>query len=139
MATQADLTLTMTRAHRRDVLQCDPQALAPTFTLREAADLLERIDGGAAGGATLPELVKALAAARSDRHAGEDDDVRDPIGQPLEVHDEVGTAIVDTLLPVLRRIAGLRPCDLRDPRVPRETPHRRSRRVAWILTLRERL
>jgi protein-tyrosine-phosphatase len=37
MATDADLTLTMTRAHRRDVLHRDPGALARTFTLGEAA------------------------------------------------------------------------------------------------------
>lgn len=113
MATEADLTLTMTRAHRREVLQRDPRALTRTFTLREAADLLNRLDGGAVGGATLPErareLVRSLAAARSQRHSGEDDDVRDPIGQPLEMHDQVGTVIVENLLPLLRRITDLRP------------------------------
>jgi protein-tyrosine-phosphatase len=112
MATDADLTLTMTRAHRRDVLQRDPRALARTFTLREAADLVSRLRDAPLEGATLQErarkLVQLMAAARSERHAGENDDVRDPIGQPLEVHDEVGAVIVETLLPVLRRIADQR-------------------------------
>ena len=112
MASEADLTLTMTRAHRRDVLQRDPRVLARTFTLREAADLIGRLDDASIDGATLPErarkLVQLMAAARSERHGGENDDVRDPIGQPLEVHDEVGTVIVETLLPVLRRIADQR-------------------------------
>jgi protein-tyrosine phosphatase len=115
MAADADLTLTMTRAHRDHVLRLSPRALARTFTLREAADLLSRIDGGPTEGATLPDrarnLVAALAAARSERRAGPDDDVRDPIGQPIEVHDEVGTVIAEALLPLLRRIA-----DLRSPR-----------------------
>jgi protein-tyrosine-phosphatase len=112
MATETDLTLTMTRGHRDVVLSRAPRALARTFTLREAADLLARVGDAPLDGASLPErarkLVQLMAAARSERHADEDDDVRDPIGQPLEVHDEVGTVIVETLLPVLRRIADQR-------------------------------
>jgi hypothetical protein len=52
-----------------------------------------------------------MAAARSERHAGEDDDVRDPIGQPPGVHAEVGAVIVEILLPVLVRIAVYVPPD----------------------------
>jgi protein-tyrosine-phosphatase len=113
MATAADLTLTMTRAHRHDVLQRDPRALARTFTLREAAALLGQLGDAPVAGVMFVErarnLVKLMAAARSERHAGANDDVRDPIGQPIEVHDAVGTAIVETLVPVLRRIADLHP------------------------------
>ena len=109
----ADLILTMTRDHRRAALECDPRALARTFTLREAADLLDRLGDTPVEGVTLAQrarsLVKAMAAARAQRHAGVDDDVRDPIGQPLEVHQEVGDSIVGALLPVLRRIAELEP------------------------------
>ena len=36
-----------------------------------------------------------------------DDDVWDPINQPLEAHEEAGEMIASTLLPVLRRIADL--------------------------------
>jgi len=109
----ADLTLTMTRGHRRDVLALAPRAMARTFTLREAAALLELVpDGARVDGDTLPDrarsLVAALASARSRRQGAGDDDVRDPIGQPLEVHEEVGEMIVEALLPVLRRIAELR-------------------------------
>jgi protein-tyrosine phosphatase len=114
MVTSADLVLTMTRDHRAEVLRRDPRALARTFTLREAADLLDRMGGAPAGDGTLAEraeqLVQGMAAARSGRQGGTDDDVRDPIGQPIEVHDEVGAVIVDSLLPLLRRIA--------DPRGP---------------------
>jgi protein-tyrosine phosphatase len=109
----ADLTLTMTRSHRRDVLEAAPRALSRIFTLREAAALLGLVDEDVATcGDTLPDrarsLVAALASARSRRPGGEDDDVRDPIGQPLEVHAEVGEMIADALLPLLRRIAELR-------------------------------
>src|SRR3954467_7687254 len=44
VAAEAGLVLTMTRAHRREVLRLAPRGLARTFTLREAADLL-RIAG----------------------------------------------------------------------------------------------
>jgi protein-tyrosine-phosphatase len=109
---QADLVLAMTRAHRRDVLALAPRALARTFTLREAAALLEvlgddiRLDGdGFVGRAR--SLVKALAEARRLRVDGGDDDVPDPINRSMEAHEAAGELIVASLLPVLRRIAAL--------------------------------
>jgi protein-tyrosine-phosphatase len=107
---QADLTLTMTRAHRSDVLALAPRALARTFTLREAADLLGLVgedenlpgDGPTDRGR---RLVQEMAAARSRRHGGANDDIRDPIGRPVEVHGEAGGAIADTLIPILDRLA----------------------------------
>src|SRR3954471_20606899 len=65
MAADADLVLTMTRSHRRDVLHHAPRALSRTFTLREAADLVAQQGDGPAGD-DFPErargLVKAMAA-----------------------------------------------------------------------------
>src|SRR3954447_22518217 len=89
--TEADLTLTMTREHRRAVLALAPRALARTFTLREAAALLGLVDESVDPPGENPaerarSLVQEMAAARPRRTGGEDDDIRDPIGQPLEVH-----------------------------------------------------
>jgi protein-tyrosine-phosphatase len=112
MAAEAGLILTMTRGHRHQVLERTPRALQRTFTLREAADLVQFLDeeGAAAGGPDDPAgLVSRMAAARSRRHSSRDDDIRDPIGQPIAVHEEVGEAIAAALLPVLRRLADLRP------------------------------
>ena len=111
MAEQVGLTLAMTRAHRRDVLQRAPRSLTRTFTLREA-DLLRVLGEDIAfPGGDLADraraLVQGMAAARSRTHSSEDDDVRDPIGQPLEVHQKVGEAIAEALEPVLARIAAL--------------------------------
>src|SRR4051812_6420015 len=85
---EADLTLTMTRNHRGDVLALDPRAMARTFTLLEAAALLDLVDdvGDSDGEEAVNRargLVRKLATARSHRHSGAADDVRDPIGLPL--------------------------------------------------------
>lgn len=111
-AVQADLILTMTRTHRRDVLHLHPRGLARTFTVREAAALLELLGPDAASdGENLRErgrtLVKALADARSRRTGDDGDDVPDPIGRPAEAHGEVGELIVASLLPILARLAAL--------------------------------
>jgi protein-tyrosine phosphatase len=111
LAASADLTLTMTRGHRRDVLGRAPRAMSRTFTLREAAGLLEllgedlSLDGAPAERARA--LVQRMAGARSLRPSGREDDVIDPIGQSAEVHASVGAAVADALLPVLDRFAGV--------------------------------
>jgi protein-tyrosine phosphatase len=110
---EADLILTMTRAHRRDVLHVAPRALSRTFTLREAADLLRLLgEDHQPPGDDFRErasgLVRALAEARSMRAAdGAADDVPDPVGRPIEVHGEAGELIVEALLPILARLAAL--------------------------------
>ncbi|MGY1844781.1 arsenate reductase/protein-tyrosine-phosphatase family protein [Modestobacter sp. SYSU DS0875] len=113
MAVEADLVLTLTRAHRRAALQLAPRALARTFTLREAADLVDLLDPdtefpGETHAQRCRALVAALAAARSRRASSDRDDIADPIGQPLEVHQQVGEEISDALLRLLPRIVALR-------------------------------
>jgi protein-tyrosine-phosphatase len=115
---EADLTLTMTRRHRHEVLRLAPRALARTYTLREAHHLLGLLDEDwRPHGDRLYDragsLVKALAAARSrrsmdgvDKDDG-DDDVPDPISGPLEAHVEAGNLVAAALLPVLDRIVAL--------------------------------
>ncbi len=112
MAIDADLALTMTRAHRREVLRLAPRALSRTFTLREAADLVRLIGVDVdLPGEGLAEraraLVREMHAARPRRPGTEDDDVLDPIGLPPEVHQEVGEAIAGALIPLLGRITSL--------------------------------
>jgi len=110
MAIDADLALTMTRAHRREVLKVAPRALSRTFTLREAADLLQVVGedvhlSGENPAERARALVRAMGAARPRRQSGsEDDDIPDPIGQAVEVHQEVGEAVAEALVVVLNRI-----------------------------------
>ena len=107
----ADLVLAMTRGHRRDVLTLAPRALARTFTLREAADLMRILGDVELPGGTLLErgraLVKEMAIARSRRQSGRGDDVADPINRPVEAHQEAGDAIAEALIPLLDRLASL--------------------------------
>jgi protein-tyrosine phosphatase len=115
-AVEADLTLTMTSAHRRDVLALAPRALARTFTLREAAALLELVGDAPIPGTGFGEraraLVAALAQARSRRSADPAaDDVLDPINRPVEVHQEAGELIAASLLPILGRLVNLHDAD----------------------------
>ncbi|WP_448614614.1 arsenate reductase/protein-tyrosine-phosphatase family protein [Modestobacter sp. URMC 112] len=109
MAIDADLTLTLTRAHRRAVLSAAPRALSRTFTLREAADLVGLVDrDGPLPGKTSADrcraLVKQLSGVRARRTSGSADDVPDPIGQPLDVHQHVGELIAKSLIPILDRL-----------------------------------
>lgn len=119
LVADADLVLTMTRAHRAEVLRHAPRALSRTFTLREAAELAALVDGdepqggdASRDGADLPAraraLVQRMAAARSRRRTDQDDDVPDPIGRPLEAHQQAGELIVEAMLPLLERLAALR-------------------------------
>jgi protein-tyrosine-phosphatase len=106
---KADLVLTMTREHRRRTLGIAPRALAKTFTLREAADLIrglgDVVDADAEGPAARARvLVARMATARSHRQSGESDDVSDPIGRSIEIHQEVGEAIAEVLVPLLDRL-----------------------------------
>jgi protein-tyrosine-phosphatase len=110
-AADADLILAMTRGHRREVLQLAPRALARTFTLREAAGLLDLLGDVETDGDDLPsrarDLVREMATARSRHTSSGDDDVPDPISLPLEAHQDAGDLIAAALLPLLERLVEL--------------------------------
>src|SRR4051812_48003489 len=71
MAEEADLVLTMSRRQRREVLEKDPRGLRRTFTLLEAADLLDHADLRGLRLMPLPERTRELGvrldAARRNR------------------------------------------------------------------------
>ena len=92
IASDADLVLTMTRAHRDTVLELAPRQLHRTFTLSEAAQLATECNA---------RNVADLAALRPYLAAHELSDIPDPIGQSAEVFAMVGSQIADLLAPVL--------------------------------------
>lgn len=88
---EADLVLTLTAAHRAQVLEHEPVALRRTLTLGELARLAHAVQPGAVTGATDAERLRSLvSAAQARRHlfAGThpDDDVVDPFRQVDEVY-----------------------------------------------------
>ncbi|MGE2736461.1 low molecular weight phosphatase family protein [Mycolicibacterium vaccae] len=102
VAAEADLIITMTRAHRESVLELAPRKLNRTFTLAEAATLVERWPV-----CTLDDLQGVRAQLRTD----EAPDIPDPIGRSAEVFAAVGGQIAHHLPPILEvchrsRVAG---------------------------------
>jgi protein-tyrosine phosphatase len=92
IASDADLVLTMTKAHRDIVLELAPRRLHMVFTLSEAARLASECDA---------QAVADLAALRPQLAAHEMSDVPDPIGRSAETFAMVGSQIADLLLPIL--------------------------------------
>lgn len=92
IAANADLVLSMTTAHRDDVLKLAPHQLHRTFTLREVARLIS--EGNA-------RSVADLAALRPQFPASGSDDIPDPIGRDEAFFAMVGADIADLVGPVL--------------------------------------
>lgn len=98
IASEADLVLTMTRAHRDYVLELAPRQLHRTFTLSGAARLVSEFNA---------RSIKALAELRPHLAASESLDIPDPIGQSSEVHAGVGSRIASLLPPILELCQGI--------------------------------
>jgi protein-tyrosine phosphatase len=92
IASDADLVLTMTKAHRDTVLELAPRMLRRTFTLVEAARLV--LEGAAQ---SVPELAERRGLVAADQIS----DIPDPVGQSAEVFREVGSEIAALLPAVL--------------------------------------
>jgi protein-tyrosine phosphatase len=92
IAGEADLILTMTREHRHAVLEMAPRQLRRTFTLKEAAAIVNQ-----AG----VQQIDGLAASRAQVPANDLLDIADPIGQSAEFFADVGEQIVELLPDVL--------------------------------------
>jgi protein-tyrosine phosphatase len=92
IAADADLVLTMTRAHRDAVLEVAPNRLRRTFTLSEGARLVSECNA---------QSIAELSAFRSHLHADETFDIDDPIGQGAEYFLMIGSRIATLLPPLL--------------------------------------
>jgi len=92
IANDADLIVTMTRAHRDAVLEVAPRLLNRTFTLGEIARLATAHNA---------VTVKDLARERARLSPDEALDVADPIGHSLEFHARIGAQISAMLTPAL--------------------------------------
>lgn len=83
----ADLVLAATRDHRGAIAQLVPAALSRLFTIQQFGYLAAAAEPGSvtdpvAGGSDL--LVRARAARSQVAGRGADDDLADPVGQPVD-------------------------------------------------------
>jgi protein-tyrosine phosphatase len=92
IASDADLVLTMTTAHRDTVLELVPHQLHKTFKLTEAAHLASEYHA---------QNVAELAALRPHLATHSLPDIPDPIGQSKEFYAMVGSQIANLLPPIL--------------------------------------
>jgi protein-tyrosine phosphatase len=100
----ADLVLGMTRAHAREIIVIQPAAVRRTFTFKE---LVRRAEASPRVGERFGDWLSRLASERdADELLGSspDDDVADPIGQPLSVFRRTLTEL-DDLADRLVRVA----------------------------------
>ena len=93
----ADLVLTMTAQHREEVADLDPSARTRTFTLKELVRLLEDVRTRAPDGGH-DSLTSRIRAADARRAGGpgsmpDDQDIADPIGQPIDTYRAVAWEI----------------------------------------------
>ena len=106
----ADLILTATADHRRQVLGLEPRALRRTFTLRELARLVADVPAEALPPGTAVERLRALVDRAVDRraiypppHRGADD-IDDPFDQHLDIYRntvrEIHAAVATILRPL---------------------------------------
>lgn len=96
-ASEADLIVTMTAAHRNAVLELAPHKLHRTFNLSEAAVLVSEYGAGS---------VSELADLRSQLSVQETVDIMDPIGQGRSFFAEIGAQISELLPPILELCRG---------------------------------
>lgn len=89
---EADLILTMTRAHRDKTLELAPTMMNRTFTLAEARGIVQNAE---------VRCVAEFASQRPFLSGRALSDIEDPIGQQPHVFEEVGRRIAELLWPVL--------------------------------------
>lgn len=92
LAAEADLIITMTRAHRDSVLELAPRQLKRTFTMSEAARLVSQH-----GARDVDDLV----VLRPQLSPNDRTDIADPIGRDREVFTTVGARIAELLPPII--------------------------------------
>jgi protein-tyrosine phosphatase len=90
MVERADLILCMSADHRASILRAWPGVSGKTFTLTELVRLLE---ASPAGGPMADRIAVAASARNGSRHV--DEDVRDPLGDPIDGYRQVADELHD--------------------------------------------
>jgi protein-tyrosine phosphatase len=90
MLEDADLIVCMAAEHRESIVGAMPDLETKTFTIKELVRLLERSPAGG----PLKARVAAAAAARNGS-SPKAEDVRDPLGDPIDGYREVADELYD--------------------------------------------
>jgi protein-tyrosine phosphatase len=90
MIEEADLILCMAADHRASILRVRPDVRDKTFTLKELVRLLE----AAPTGGPIEDRIAVAAAARNGSR-GHGEDVRDPLGDPIDGYRQVADELHD--------------------------------------------
>lgn len=90
MVEDADLVVCMAAEHRDAIVRAWPDHADKTFTIKELVRLLE----GSPAAGPIPARVAAAAAARNGSAAASED-VRDPLGQPIDAYREIADELQD--------------------------------------------
>jgi protein-tyrosine phosphatase len=108
LAGAADLVVAMAREHVREVVATCPPAWTRTFTLKEIVRRGEQL-GPRKAGQALAEYLDVLHQGRRPADllgASPDDDVDDPIGDPLSAYERTATELEDLTARLARLLAG---------------------------------
>ncbi len=104
----ADLVLGMTRAHVEFVTTRCPDAADKTFMVRELARLGRAIGPRADGEPVGAWLARVAALREPDRPVGHpQDEVDDPVGQPLDVYRRTAAILDASLGAIADLLAGI--------------------------------
>jgi len=90
MLEDADLIVCMAAEHRDAIVIAMPDLETKTFTIKELVRLLEK----SSPGGSLEARVAAAAAARNGSSPSAED-VRDPLGEPIDTYREVADELYD--------------------------------------------
>ncbi|HWL90270.1 MAG TPA: hypothetical protein VNP90_02795, partial [Actinomycetota bacterium] len=90
MLDDADLIVCMAANHRDAIVATRPDLEAKTFTIKELVRLMEASPTGGPLGARI-----AAAAAARNGSSRPDEDVRDPLGEPIDGYREVADELQD--------------------------------------------
>jgi protein-tyrosine phosphatase len=93
----ADLVLAMAREHVREAAVLEPTAFGRTFTLKELVRRGRAIGPRPSGETTAAWLARVHAGRTPSLHLGAspDDDVPDPIGHRMAVHERTADELVE--------------------------------------------
>ena len=109
----ADMVVTATRQIRSAAVQAYPPSVKYAFTLRQLARILQAtesdFDGGDLTGlALVAGLARSVNQEKSKLVApqGDDDDIDDPRGRSVRIHEHVGAQIISAVDELVRAIGG---------------------------------